>query len=292
MTGVLAGIDRWLFAPGAGRRVWAMRTGLAALFAVRLAVGEYRGLAEQPAALFRPPSVWHALDQMPSAEVLVAVQLLGAVLAVLAVLSWRPRLTFAGAWLCFVFLEGLVASRVKISHNEILPILVAVPLLIAPAAVSWRDRRPEADRGWPHRVALVVVAGAYFFTGLGKVLTGGLSWVTSDNLRWSLAAGVRSTKPPTDGLAQFVVDHDLLAHALAAATLAVELGFVLILFQARLRPWFAAAVIAFHAGIYLTLGLDYWSWVVTVVVVLLPWEDVTARVQARSASWATSRSSS
>jgi len=285
-------IDGWLFAPGPGSRVWGLRTGLAALFAVRLALGEYRGLAGQPEVLFRPPSVWHLLDRMPSVEVLVAVQVVGAGLAVLAVLSWRPRVTFAGAWLCFVFLEGLVASRVKISHNEILGILAAVPLLVAPVAVSWRDREDDPALGWPHRAALVVLAGAYFFTGLGKILAGGLSWVASDNVRWSLAAGARSTKPPTHAIAQFVADHGVLAHGVAFATLAFELGFVLILFVPRLRPVFAAVIISFHAGIYLTLGLDYWSWVTTVIVVLLSWESLVPRIQARSAKRAMSPSNS
>lgn len=101
---------------------------------------------------------------------LTLVQVLGAVLAVLAVLaalSWRPRWTFAGAFVCFVFLEGLVGSRVKISHNEVLLILVAVPILVAPVTVSWRDRDDEPTMGWPHRAALVVIAFGYFFTGLG-----------------------------------------------------------------------------------------------------------------------------
>ena len=117
------------------------------MFALRLALGEYRGLAGQPAALFHPPSFWRALDQMPSVEVLTALQVLGTVLAVLAVLSWKPRWTFAGAWLCFVFLEGLVGSRVKISHNEVLLILASFPILAAPVAVSWRDRRRRPGNG-------------------------------------------------------------------------------------------------------------------------------------------------
>ncbi len=101
------------------------------------------------------------------------------------------------------------------------------------------------------------MAGGYFFTGLGKLREAGLSWATSDNLKWSLAAGARSTKPPTDVIAQFLVDHDVLAHGLAFATLAVELGFLLVLFRPRSASGFAAVVSSFHLGIYLTLGLDY-----------------------------------
>lgn len=275
-----------------GSRVWGLRTGFAVVFAVRLALGEYRGLAGQPAALFHPPLLWRVLDRMPPVEVLTAVQVVGAVLAVLAVLSWRPRWTFAGAFVCFVFLEGLVGSRVKISHNEVLLILAAVPILVAPAAVSWRDRDDDPAMGWPHRAALVVVAFGYFFTGLGKLREAGLSWATSDNLKWSLAAGVRSTKPPTDAIARFLVDHDLLAHGMAFATLAVELGFLLVLFRPRSRPWFAGVITSFHFGIYLTLGLDYFSLVAAVIVVLLPWEDLIPRLQARSAKRAMSPSTS
>lgn len=289
---VVRRLDGWLFAPGPGSRVWGLRTGFAALFAVRLVLGEYRGLAGQPEALFRPPSAWKLLDQMPSVEVLLTVQVIGAVMAILAVVSWRPRLTFAGAWLCFVFLEGLVASRVKVSHNEILPILAAMPVLLAPAAVSWRDREDDPALGWIHRVALVVVAGGYFFTGLAKLIVSGPTWVTSDNLRWSLAAGARSTKPPTDAIGQFIVDHDLLAHGLAFATLIVEVGFLLVLVLPRSRPVFATVISGFHLGIYLTLGLDYFSWVAAVVVVLLPWEDLILRIQARSAKRAMSPSTS
>ncbi len=292
VTGLARRIDGWLFAPGPGSRVWGLRTGFAALFAVRLAIGEYRGLAGQPAALFRPPPLWRWLDQMPSVEVLTVVQVVGTVLAVLAVVSWRPRWTFVGAWLCFVFLEGLVGSRFKISHNEVMVILASVPILVAPAVVSWRDRRDDPRMGWPHRAALVVVAFGYFFTGLGKLREAGLSWATSDNLKWSLAAGVRSTKPPTDAIAQFIVDHDVLANGLAFATLAVELGFLLVLFRPRLRPVFAAVIASFHLGIYLTLGLDYFSWVAAVIVVLLPWEDLIPRIQARSAKRAMSPSTS
>jgi hypothetical protein len=285
-----ARVDRWLFAPGAGSQVWALRTGLAALFAVRLVFNDYRDLAGQPPALFRPPPLWRWLDQMPSADVLVLVQVVGAGLAVLAVLRVLPRLTFPGAWLCFVFLEGLIASRAKIQHNELLPILAAVPLLAAPAEVTWRDHEPRARHGWPARVALVVVAGTYFFCGLAKVVSSGPSWVLSDNMRWVLASGARSSRPSAPELAQFIADHDLLAHAIAFASLGLELTFLVVLFRPRTRPWYALAAVALHTGIWFTLGLDYWSWVVTVVLVLLPWDRVLAQI--RSASRATSPSSS
>ena len=48
--------DAWIFAAEAAGRVRTMRAMVAALLCLRLGTGPYRGLADQPAALFRP--VW------------------------------------------------------------------------------------------------------------------------------------------------------------------------------------------------------------------------------------------
>jgi hypothetical protein len=289
---ILRRIDGWLFRPGPASRLWGVRFGLTALLAVRLGIGRWRELAGQPAALFHPPLFWRWLDQMPSERLILAVQVAGFVAAVLALAGRRVRLTFPIAWLCFVFLEGLIDSRGKISHNQVILILACVPILLAPAVSSWKDRRTSVATGWPVQAALVVVAMTYTFTGLGKVLKSGWSWVATDNLRWVLAAGVRSAKPPTDGLAQFVVDHPGLAHLVAFGAIAIELGFVLVLVTPRLRPWFAAGSVAIHVGTYLCLGLEYWSWMLTALVVLVAWERLLPDDQASSANLTVRSSSS
>jgi hypothetical protein len=292
VTAVVRRIDRWLFAPGPASRLWGVRFGLTALMAYRFLVGQWEDLAGQPAALFRPPLFLRWLDQMPSERVILTLHLVGLVAAVLALIGRKVRVTFAVAWLCFVVLEGLIDSRVKISHNQVLLILACVPVLLAPAVSSWKDRRRSVAFGWPVQAALVVLASAYFFTGLGKVLKSGWSWVASDNLRWVLAAGVRSDKPPTDGIAQFVVDHPGLAHLVAFGAIAIELGFVLVVFVRRSRPWFALGSVAIHVGTYLCLGLEYGSWMGTALIVLLPWERLLPDGQASSASLAVRSSSS
>ena len=49
-------IDAWMFAPGSARRLAAVRIGLCALLALRLARGIYVDVAGQPASLYRPLS--------------------------------------------------------------------------------------------------------------------------------------------------------------------------------------------------------------------------------------------
>jgi hypothetical protein len=283
VTGLARRVDRWLFAPGPASRVWGLRIGLTAVMGVRLAITPYHQLSDQPAALFRPPPFLQALGQMPSEVVVLVAQGAGVVAALFVLAGRRVRLAFAATWVSFVFLEGLIDSRAKISHHQIPVILAAVPLLLAPAVASWRDRDDDARTGWPPRVAMVVVAGVYFFCGFAKLMKSGPAWFTSDNLRWVMASGARSAKPPTQAVAQFIADHDLLAHALALGTLAIELSFLLVLFRARLRPVYVAAAVSLHVGIWVTLGLDYWSWVAAVIVVVLPWENVLPAGQTRSA---------
>ena len=52
---------------------------------------------------------------------------------------------------------------------------------------------------------MVVVAGAYFFSGLAKLLHAGPAWVASGNLRWVLYASSDS-QPEPNPFALFVAD--------------------------------------------------------------------------------------
>ena len=91
LTRPVAVLDGWLFAPETAGRVRVMRLLLAALIGLRLATGPHRGLAAQPAALFRPVWFLSWMDQMPSVGVLVAIQVVG----VLGATAGRDRM--AGA---------------------------------------------------------------------------------------------------------------------------------------------------------------------------------------------------
>src|SRR6266545_3599965 len=132
---------------------------------------------------------------------------------------------------------------------------------------------PSRRLGWPVRTAMVVVAGAYFFSGLAKLLHAGPGWVTSGNLRWVLYAS-SDQQPVPNPYALFVADRPVLAHLLAAATLAVELGFPLVLWRPRLAWLFLPAAVALHAGIWLAMRLDYSAMAATALLVVVDWPSV------------------
>jgi hypothetical protein len=279
-------LEAWLFAPGDPRRLAAVRIGLCGLLAARLAAGPYAELASQPAALFRPISFLRLLDRMPPRGLVVALQALAVACALLAAAGLWTRVALPLAWAAALPLVAMTSSLGKVVHNDVLLLLCLVPLLPSPAGAAWSldarrraaapARGPGPAFGWPVRTAMVVVAGAYFFSGLAKLLHAGPAWVTSDSLRWVLYAS-SDQQPAPNPYALFVADRPALAHLLAAATLVVELGFPLVLWRPRLTWLFLPAALALHAGIGLAMRLDYAAMAATAVVVLVDWPALAAR---------------
>jgi len=276
--------ERWLFPEASPERLAALRIGLCAILAGRLATGPYAGLADQPRELFRPISFMELVPAMPPKPVVVALQVVAVSAAVLAAVGLRTRIALPLAWMCAVFLNGMLTSTGKVVHNDLVLLLCLVPLLTAPCADAWsvdalRAGGAAAGRsrlcGWPLRTAAIVVAGAYFFAGLAKLVNSGPAWVTSDNLRWALYASGDSA------LATFVADRPWLSHALAAGTLLLELGFPLVLVWPRLARLFVPGAVALHLGIWLAMGLDYSAQAATAVVVFTNWPAAAAALRAR-----------
>jgi hypothetical protein len=262
-----------LLAPATARQLVVVRAGFAAVIGLRIALGPYRALAGQPAALFRPVSFLQVLGSMPSRPAMVLLQVVGTVPAALVLARRWPRAAFAIAWICLLVLAGLRSSLGKILHNDVLLLLGSFPLLFA-SPISQGDLEGDESRvrfGWPLSVGSAVVALAYFLTGIAKLRHSGLAWVTSDNMRYVMAAAGRSGLPEFPGIAIEVSQHAALSHGIAAGILGVELAFPLAFVLPSARPWLAVAVAVLHVGTWLTLGLDYWTWIATVwLLFLLP----------------------
>jgi predicted DCC family thiol-disulfide oxidoreductase YuxK len=273
-------VERWIFAPGDARRLAAARIGLCGLLAVRLFRGPYLSLAGQPRSLFRPQSFMHLFPAMPSRGVVLPIQAIAVAAAGFAAVGLYARLALPLAWAGGVFLNGMATSTGKIVHNDVLLLLCLIPLLAAPVGDAWsvdaifgrRPRRPLTSirYGWPIRTAMMVVAGAYTFTGLAKLEFSGPAWVLSSNMRWILYASSDAHATPNH-LALVIADRPLLAHAVAALALVVELGFPLVLFRPRAAAFFVPAAVGLHAAIRATMGLDYSAWAITSIVVFVDW---------------------
>jgi Vitamin K-dependent gamma-carboxylase len=281
--------EAFLFPAASPERLAALRIGLCAILAGRLATGPYAGLADQPRELYRPLSFMELMPGMPPKPAVVALQAVAVAAAVLAALGLRTRVALPLAWVCAVFLNGMLTSTGKVVHNDLVLLLCLVPLLAAPCADAWSLDARRAGRapagpsrlyGWPLRTAAIVVAGAYFFAGLAKLVNSGPAWVTSDNLRWALYASGDSD------LAVFIADRPWLAHAFAAGTLLLELGFPLVLLRPRAAWLFVPGVVLLHLGIWIAMGLDYSAQAATAVVVFANWPVVVTAARSRLPAFA------
>jgi hypothetical protein len=276
-----------LFSAESELRLTAVITGLAALIGLQLTFFPWVELARLPPGLFRPVPVLFFLDAMPPAGVIVAVQVGGIVAAALATLGRRRRGALLVAWLAYLVLAGLRASRGKIQHNDLLLLIACVPFLLAPPT-RWLHRAAverSARWGWPIHTALTFVGGAYCFTGLRKLVNSGPAWVTSDNMRWILYAGAHG-KARVPEIALFIADRPWLAHLTAAGVMAFELGFPLLLLNRRAHPLLVAGAFAFHGLTWLTLGLDYWKYAFVVLLLLVDWAALVEHLRPAVPGWA------
>lgn len=269
-----ASIDRRLLAPGSQHRLAAIRTALAAVLLYRIALGPYRRLSTSPPEVFDPPVLLSFLSRVPPYGVLFAVQCIGVAGAAL-VLGGRKgvRSGFAAAWLSLLFLAGLRTSVGKILHNDVLLLVGCLPIVFAPAAQLW-DRRRTIGAGWPVRAAAIFISLVYFWAGFQKLRFSGLAWETGDNMRWTLYQAATSPLPKTHAVSLFVGDRPWMAHIMAGTAWIVELTAPLLITTRRTRWVFIIGSFFLHLGVYLTLGLDYWGWILTVGIVLWPWDDV------------------
>ena len=202
---------------------------------------------------------------------LAALQSAG-VAGALLVLARRGRsdIGFVVTWTALVLLAGVQTSGGKILHNDVLILLACIPFLFPCRPVGTSDEQGrDLVEGWQRRTAMTVVALAYLLTGLMKLRHSGLGWVLSDNLRWVLYAGANRPGSVLPEVGRAIAGQLWLTMAIAGASLATEVLFPLALVWRRTRRALAAGVIALHVAVFLFLGLDYWTWVATVVVLFM-----------------------
>jgi hypothetical protein len=276
-------VEHWLFAPGDPRRLAALRIGLCAVAAARLTSPVFVGLADQPAELFRPISFMRAFGEMPSRGIVAVLQPVGIIALVLAAAGFRSRLFLPLGWVCAVVLHGMETSLGKVVHHDVLPLLAMMPLLAAPTDAAWsigaHRSVPTGWTGWPVRTSALLVAGAYVFTGIAKLVFSGPAWVFGDNLRNALYAS--SDGRGGNEAALFIADRPLIAHVAAAGVLLFELTAWVPVVRPRFAGLYVAGAAAIHGGIWLAMGLDYSPWILTAAIVWVDWPVLVDRLQVR-----------
>jgi hypothetical protein len=274
VSALLRRVDAALVAPGPAGRVLALQTLLVLLFGLRLATRDWTLIAHRPPELTQHLWLLGWLPGPVPAPVLTALQVAGLAGVALVLTRRAPRAGFALAWGALLVLAGLWGASGKFTHNDLLGLTVAFPLLFARVPDLPPDLRgapsgpsPEDPAwGWPPRAALGVLACVYFLTGAQKLGNGGADWVLGDSMAWILRQG---SSPFGPGLTHLVADTPVLPNLLAGGALALELSAPLWLAWRPARLPFAAAVTLMHGSIWVFLAIDYSAWALTVWAVVL-----------------------
>jgi hypothetical protein len=272
-------LDGALWGPETAARLLFVHTGLALLIGARVALGPYPELAGTPEALFVPVPVLAFLPGMPPLWLIVALQVIGAAAALVAALRRYPRAAFGLAWGCYLALAGLFGSRGKVMHNDLLLLWTAVPFLLAPVGVPGDDPQPRREYGWPVRSAAFIAAAIYGLAGYHKVLRSGPAWAYGDNLRYVLLWGPIYGRGRWEEAARWVADRWWAYKGASVFSLLFELTFPLVLVWRRLQPWYAVTAVGLHLLTWVFLGLDYWAWSATALLVFVDWPAAISRLQ-------------
>ncbi len=292
-------LDRTYLAPGPARRLVLFRALLGAYATIYLLVRAPALLATAafPAARFAPVGVLAGLDA-PLPVPLYAALLAATVGLACAFTLGRggravPPLFAAGLWLTLTYRNGWG----MIFHTENLLVLHAAALACAPAAarpLHRRARDPAVDRhdrasGWPLRLCAAITAGTYLVAGVAKLRGAGLAWVTSDILRnyvaWDNLRKIQLGDWHSP-LGALLVAHDGLFPALAAFSLAMELGAPLALLGPRAWALWSLAAWSFHLGVLATMAILFpYPLLGLAYAPMLPLERLEARLIRVTRSW-------
>lgn len=265
--GVARSFDRRLTAPGSARTLVQMRTAFVLIIGMRLLLRDWWLESTTPKALFEPVMAVRWLSGPPSSTLVTVLWVVGLVAVVATVAGRWAHFTFVVAWAALLVLCAVWSSSGKVMHNDILLLWGSAPFLFAQAPSRAELDAVDERWGWPPRAALIVVATIYFVAGAQKIRHSGLRWVFSDNLSWVLRQG---TSP-----LPFQIGHTLaplvwLTAVVSGITLVMELGAPILLGVRKFRLGFLLLAITLHGSIWLTMGLDYYGWILTVAAVTIP----------------------
>jgi len=222
---------------------------------------------------------------------LVAMEIAWVIALVLAAVGLFTRFATAVAFVVGFYLLLLGNNFGKLGHGDqaiIFTLLIlalsrcgaawSLDALIADRRNPWRARPMSGEYRWPIRMVWLLMCLIFFAAGASKLLRSGHAWITSDHMRYTLILAHHVYPRPSTDLALYVARYPLLCHAMAAGTIALELGFPLALVLGRARFPIVAATLLMQLGIGLLLGV----WFLTFIVLYpfwVPWD--------RLGGWAT-----
>ncbi|MBI2385272.1 MAG: hypothetical protein HYV14_04575 [Elusimicrobia bacterium] len=158
-----------------------------------------------------------------------------------------------------VFAGQFALSRSVEDYGKIegMPAAAVLAYFLAAALSGDRDKAASAARA--------VIGAAYTVAGLCKLIDGGPGWINGYSLRVFAHAKSLESSGALSTLRLALASSPEAAWSASLATVLVELSGAAML-SPRARVPYAAALLLMHAGMYLGLGIMFWTWAATVAL--------------------------
>ena len=282
MSRVAQAWNRFWFAPRGPKRLGITRAlvfgGLAAIYAQP---GGFAAWGSVSRVFYQPPAF--PLPVAPEGW-LSAFHALWILSLALSAVGLFTRVATAAAFVLGGYLIAIDGSFGRVHHNDLAVVLALGVMALSRAGDAFsidaiRRRAPAPPSGeyrWPLRAIQLVLATVFFAAGMSKLRHAGLAWVTTDNLRMHILERSYVLIPSANRglvLARF----PLLCNAVAAATLAIELLYVVALVSARARVVLIPASLLMLLGIAVFFGPRFTTFVV-LSAAWVPWDRGRYRV--------------
>jgi hypothetical protein len=220
-------------------------------------------------------------------------------LALTAIGLWTRGSSVVAAVTGFVVL-GLPQNFGKVNHHYGLVALCLIVLAVSRAGDAWSvDRlrlvarkasgpfapdppRLGAEYRWPLGLMQVLAVLVLWSAGVAKLRSPGVvAWIATDNLYFTIIRHFYTHRPPL-GLGLWLTQWPFVCKLLAAGSLFLEFMSPVVLFlRGRWRVLALAMLAGMMLGFGLLLGVLFLHFILTLVIVFLPWRVIGAWVAAR-----------
>lgn len=234
------------------------------------------GIADE---FFRPrPGPFSVLDQAPPMGVLIAISVIRAILAVVLILGIYTLPVSLVLAACMIVVSGISYSFSKVDHFilfELVPVFLAFAGWGARWSLdSWRTRRRgRADapsRGMPVLLFALTIGWAMLSAAVPKVMGGWLEPSRQATRGYIARDAAIDDKLGPLGPWLLTFDFDPFWKAMDYATIAAEGALILFVLTPLIYRLWLVLLIAFHVGVYLTLGISFLDYSLVYAVFFSP----------------------
>lgn len=288
----------WDRARGLWEAFWFAQESPRNLAAARILVAAHALwvlLSRDPAALSGlPAEFWTSVSDgarwrfllfegRPGLETLLQWAAVGALTAALLGLWTRVSCLAAGLLLYHLApLETMIFTPSPWVKGFTISVPALLVLSFSRCADAWslgRRRGEEAapwEYNWPLRLVQLFLCQVYLFAGYAKLVKTGPGWISVESVQRYILQYLQNEQIATfTALGAWIADRPALCLLAAISAIAVDLGFIVVLFSRRARRWVLPLVAVWHLLILLSLNIAFLE--VPLLLLFVDWEAVRRR---------------